>query len=498
MTEKITNNIIERPPVIAVMGHIDHGKSRLLDYIRQTNIVERESGGITQHTSAYEVVHNNKKITFLDTPGHEAFEAMRQRGALICDIAILIVSAEEGVKAQTLEALNSIKENNKPFVVAINKIDRPNADPDKTKQSLAENGIFVEGYGGNIPCALISSTEGTGVEDLMDLLLLVAELEELKGDTSKPAEGYILESNLDSRTGITATLVIKDGILTDKDYIVVGKEITKVKKIENFLGESKKDLTFSSPAKIYGFSSIPSVGNQFKTFNDKCEAEKYAGTIKAEGSDCLKLDQSGREEDAVSIPIVIKADVAGTLQAVEREICKAQVEKVYTDIISKNVGPVTENDVKSLVAFPGAVIIAFKVKVEKSAQALAEKSKVVIQTSDIIYKLSEWLEEEMKKRAPKITIEETLGRAKILKIFGHDKDRQILGGIVSSGKLIKNKPVKILRRDIEIGRGKITNLQLQKIKVDEVDENNQFGAEIDSVMEISEGDIIEAFDTIIK
>ncbi|HPY13206.1 MAG TPA: GTP-binding protein, partial [Candidatus Paceibacterota bacterium] len=236
MAETDKNKQIARPPVIAVMGHIDHGKSKLLDYIRQTNVVERESGGITQHVSAYEVVHKDQKITFLDTPGHAAFEAMRVRGAQICDIAVLIVSAEEGVKTQTLEALKSIKEHNKPFVVAISKIDKPEANPDRTKQSLAENDVFVEGYGGAIPCALVSSTEGTGVDELLDLLLLVAEMEELKGNPEKPAKGFILETNLDPRAGVTATLIIKDGTLSDKDFVLAGNALGKIKKMENFLG----------------------------------------------------------------------------------------------------------------------------------------------------------------------------------------------------------------------------------------------------------------------
>lgn len=498
MKKESHDNLIERPPVIAVMGHIDHGKSKLLDYIRNTNIVERESGGITQHVSAYEVVHNGKKITFLDTPGHEAFEAMRRRGAQICDIAILIVSAEEGVKAQTLEALNSIQNNKKPFVVAINKIDRPTADPDKTKQSLAENGVFVEGYGGSVPCALISAKEGTGVNELLDLLLLVAELEELKGDSESFADGFVLESNLDSRSGITATLVIKNGTMTDKDFIVIGNDISKIKKMDDFLGKSASKLSFSSPTKIFGFNSLPAVGCQFRSFATKQEAEDWVNGHPTESTTSSKIDCSDRPSDAVSIPIVIKADVTGTLEAVEREINKVQVEKVYVDIVSKNVGPITENDINTVSAFPGAIIIGFKVKVEKSAQTLAEKSNVSIQTSDIIYKLSEWLEEIMKSRAPKTTIEELIGKAKILKTFARTKDRQVVGGIVGNGKIIKGKNIKIIRRDIEIGRGEITDLQMQKIKVPEVEENTQFGAEIEAKIEISSGDYIEAFDTVTK
>ena len=496
--EKNNNQLIERPPVIAVMGHIDHGKSKLLDYIRKTNIVDKESGGITQHTSAYEVIHNNCKITFLDTPGHAAFTTMRERGAQIADIAILVVSAEEGVKAQTLEALQSIKDHDTPFVVAINKIDKPAADVEKTKQSLAENGIFVEGYGGNIPVALISAKEGTGVNDLLDLLLLVAELEELKSDPQGPAEGFVLETHLDPRSGTTATLIIKNGILHDGDYLVMGKEITKIKRLADFLDRPIKELTFSAPAKISGFAKLPPVGEPFKAFADKKEAEACAQNAPTESIVKRNLNLGSRADGEVSLPIVIKADVAGTLEAVEKELAKLHVDKVNLDIIDLGVGSITENDVKSVQAFANAKILGFRVKAEKSALALAEKSQTVIETSDIIYKLSEWLEAEMKQAAPKQTIEEVLGKAKILKTFGENGDKQIVGGIVGQGKVILGKEIKILRRDHEIGRGKIVGLQMQKIKANEVDENNQFGAEIDAKMEIAEGDYIEVFETVVK
>ncbi|MFA6274913.1 MAG: translation initiation factor IF-2 [Candidatus Paceibacterota bacterium] len=487
-----------RPPVIAVMGHIDHGKSKLLDYIRKTNVVDRESGGITQHVSAYEVLHNNQKITFLDTPGHAAFEAMRGRGAQICDIAILIVSAEEGVKAQTLEALKSIKENNKPFVVVISKIDKPEANPEHTKQSLAENDIFVEGYGGSIPCVLVSSTEGTGIDELLDLLLLVAEMEELKGNIQTTAEGYVLETNMDPRAGVTATLIIRDGILNDKNFIVAGNTLSKIKKMENFLGQPVKELSFSSPVKIFGFSELPPVGCKFKAFPDKNTAEKWLEENPFKTTPCAKILNSNLDKDSVSIPLIIKADVAGTLEAVEKELAKINLERVHLDIVAKNVGPVSENDVKMVNAFPEAVILGFKVKTEKSAETLAEKSNILIKTSDIIYKLSEWLEELALKRTPKITVEEIVGRAKILKTFASTKDKQIIGGIVNSGKIMKNLKIKINRHENEIGQGKILDLQIQKIKTNEVGENTQFGAEIESKVEIAAGDVIYAFETVTK
>ncbi|HQJ84005.1 MAG TPA: translation initiation factor IF-2 [Candidatus Paceibacterota bacterium] len=498
MAETDKNKQIARPPVIAVMGHIDHGKSKLLDYIRQTNVVERESGGITQHVSAYEVVHKDQKITFLDTPGHAAFEAMRVRGAQICDIAVLIVSAEEGVKTQTLEALKSIKEHNKPFVVAISKIDKPEANPDRTKQSLAENDVFVEGYGGAIPCALVSSTEGTGVDELLDLLLLVAEMEELKGNPEKPAKGFILETNLDPRAGVTATLIIKDGTLSDKDFVLAGNALGKIKKMENFLGKPVKELMFSSPVKVFGFSELPPVGCEFRAFAAKDEADKWLAENPFTIAPCGKIFNPHVAENAIRIPLVIKADVAGTLEAVEKELAKINLERVFLEVVAKNVGPVSENDVKLVSAFPEAVILGFKVKTEKSAITLAEKSGVTIKTSDIIYKLSEWLEELALGRTPKVTTEETIGRAKILKTFAATKDKQIIGGVVSAGKIVKGLKVKIHRHDNEIGQGKILDLQIQKIKVNEVEENTQFGAEVEAKIEIAGGDVIYAFETVTK
>ena len=500
--QKNASTLIERPPVIAVMGHIDHGKSQLLDYIRHTNIVAKESGGITQHTSAYEVIleklGGEKKITFLDTPGHAAFTTMRTRGAQIADIAILIVSAEEGVKPQTLEALQSIQEQKIPLVVAINKIDKPQADVEKTKQDLAEHGVFVEGYGGNIPFAAISAKAGTGVDGLLDILLLVAELEELKGDPNVPAEGFVLESHLDPRRGNTATLIIKNGTLKTGDFLVIGRTSTKIKQLNDFLGRPATKLTFSAPASIFGFSERPSVGAPFRVATDK----QTAAQLLAEGNATIAEPnqtparaggQTEVDPDQVTIPVVIKADVAGTLEAVEQELSKLAVPGAVLTIVDKSVGAITENDVKTVSSFPLAKIIGFRVKTEKGAVALAEKNGIVIKTSDVIYQLSEWLEAELTAVAPKQVMEEIFGRVKVLKIFGRVKDKQIIGGAVVSGVIIAGRQCKIIRRDAEIARGKVLGLQLHKVKVNEVGDNEQFGAEVEARTEIVPGDYLEIF-----
>ncbi len=501
-----TDNQSARPPIIAIMGHIDHGKSTLLDYIRKSNVVAREAGGITQHISAYEVVHRDqkgqdKKITFLDTPGHEAFSKMRERGAAVADIAVLIVSAEEGVKAQTLEAYKSIIESKTPFIVAINKIDRPNANIDRVKQELADGGVYVEGWGGDIPCVPISAKSGQGVPDLLDMMLLVAEVEDLKGDNTQGATGYVLEANLDPRIGVTTTLIIKNGTLHTGDCLTIGTEAAKIKKIENFLGETITQASFSSPIRVFGFSTLPAVGETFHTYADKKAAE--AGLIEQQKSrpKAISADSSTTTETTetqVEIPLVIKADVAGTLEALVKEVTKQSNDRVVIKIVYTGVGPLTESDIKMLGSSNQGIALGFHVKTEKGATDLAERFGMKIISFDIIYKLSEWLEAEMIARQPKEKVEETIGRAKILKVFSQNKDKQIIGGQVTTGKISRGKEVKILRRETEVGRGKITDLQEQKIKTGLVEEGAQFGAEVDSKLLIAPGDFLEVFEIVIK
>jgi translation initiation factor IF-2 len=493
-----------RPPVIAIMGHIDHGKSTLLDYIRKTNIVDKEAGGITQHISAYEVIHETKdgkkqKITFLDTPGHEAFSGVRERGANIADIAVLIVSAEEGVKEQTLEAFKSIETTKTPYIVALNKIDRPNANIDRKKLQLSENGIFVEGYGGSVPCVPISAKTGEGVDDLLDMMLLVAEVEELTGDEHIPAEGLVLEANLDPKIGVTATLVIKNGTLYTGDLVTAGDKYAKIKKIEDFKGMMLKEASFSSPVRVFGFSTIPDVGHCFKTFNDKKVLEKYLEEQKADVLTPTGRNFSNESSNlSVVIPIIIKTDVYGSLEAVMKEVAKIQSDKVSLNIVQTGVGTIAETDAKIASSSPDSIILGFHVKVDNSAKDQSEKFGFKIEVFDIIYKLSEWLAEEVKNRTPKETTEESIGTAKILKVFSQGKGKQIVGGQVTKGKITKGAEVIILRHEVEVGRGKITNLQEQKLKATSVEEGTQFGAEIDTKLAISPNDYIEAIELVTK
>jgi len=492
-----------RPPIIVVMGHIDHGKSTLLDYIRKSSIVDTEAGGITQRLSAYEVIHKTKdgeekRITFLDTPGHEAFSEMRSRGANIADIAILVVSAEDGVKQQTKEAISSIKKCNIPYIVAINKIDRPEANVEKTKQNLAENDIFVEGYGGDVPFVPISAKEGTGVDELLDMMLLVAEMEGLTGNTKIPAEGIIIESHLDTKKGISATLIIKNGSLKKGMYVVAENNYSPVRIFENFLGEAIEESSFSSPIRITGWNSLPSVGSVFVSYAKKKEAENTSKKNAYDTAKSANIKENEVNKDIDILPIIIKADVAGMIEAMEKEIKKIHHEKMTTKIIHTGAGNITENDIKLASGGEGVIVIGFNIKTDASAKELADRLGITIKTFDIIYKMTEWLESEIKKRAPKVFVEEIAGKAKILKVFSSLKNKQVIGGKVLEGKLKTKAKIRIVRRENNISEGEILGLQQQKSETDTVEEGNEFGSMIESSTEIAPGDIIEAFVTVEK
>ncbi|MEO5635294.1 MAG: translation initiation factor IF-2 [Candidatus Paceibacterota bacterium] len=492
-----------RPPVVVIVGHIDHGKSTLLDYIRKTNIVEGETGGITQNISAYEVIHKDEKnvdqkITFLDTPGHEAFSKMRARGTRIADIAILVVSAEDGVKPQTVEAYKTIAEANLPFIVAINKIDKPGANIEKTKGELAENEIYLENFGGKVPFAEISAKTGDGIDNLLSLILIMSEMDAFDGDSDKDATGFVIEANLDSKKGILSTLIIKDGTLSKGMTVVVEDAMCSTRMIENFIGKPVDSATFSSPIRIFGFDKMPRVGAEFKSFKNKKDAQKEVEDWKA-GKNNSSSPSSMKESDTnkKTIPVLIKADVSGSLEAIEKEVekinSKAESQGAEFRIIGKGVGPISESDIKSITSAQHAMVIGFNVKTDKSAVETAQKREITISFFDIIYKMSEWLEEEMEKRRPRVETVLTTGRAKIIRAFSRTKERQIIGGKVVEGSIVLNGIVKIMRREFEIGKGRIVNLEKGKVKTSTADEGEEFGMMIESKIEIVAGDVIELF-----
>ncbi len=491
-THTTTPHIVPRPPVVVVMGHIDHGKSTLLDYIRKSNVAEGEAGGITQHLSAYVVEHTTgegvaKKITFLDTPGHEAFQKMRLRGADVADIAILVVSAEDGVKPQTLEALASIKAAGIPYVVAINKIDKPAADVPRTQASLIENEIYIEGMGGDISWAAVSAKTGEGISDLLDIVLLTADLTELAGDANARASGKVIEGRLDQKRGTSATLIITNGTLTSGQFVVSGTTYAPVRIMEDWSGTSIREATLSEPVGIVGFSAVPVVGAAFETVLSKKEAEALVAAAATRPQAAVHA-----ASNLPIIPILIKADALGTIDAIEHELSKFESDRVDVRVIGKRVGAVSASDVQAVSATDDAIIVGFNVDVERAAIDLADRLGVEINTFSIIYDLSEWLHEALKKRTPIVRTEERTGRAKILKHFSTQKNVQVLGGRVEEGTLGAGEQVKILRRDIEIGRGTLHNLQQQKSDVQSVS-GDEFGMQLESRTEIAPGDHIETF-----
>ena len=488
--QSIKNSLAPRPPIVVVMGHIDHGKTTLLDYIRKANIAAKETGGITQHIGAYEAEYNGHKITFLDTPGHEAFSKMRTRGAKIADIVILVVSADDGVKPQTKEALATIKSANIDFLVAINKIDKPAADIERTKNDLAESGVFLEGRGGGIPFAEISAKEGRGVDKLLETILLMSELQDLKGDPDALAEGVVIESHLDPKRGVTSTLLIRNGILKKGRFVAAGDAMAKIKIFENFSGKSIETAGPSDPARVIGFDKLPPVGAEFQTFASQKEAES---SRKAKAGNPPPREAQGQTGagPAITLGVVIKTDVSGSAEAILHEIEKIKNEKIELNVLRAEAGAVSEDDVKTASASGHPLILAFGALVRPAARDLAEKMSVEIMEFKIIYEIADFLEKRFNELAPPEVEKKILGRAKILKIFPSKGKGQVIGGKVSEGVLKRGADFNLLRRENKIGAGSIENLQSGKINTSEVAEGNEFGALAASKVAIAPGDTLE-------
>ena len=482
-----------RPPIVAVMGHIDHGKSSLLDYIRKANVTAGEAGGITQHVSAYEASHEyegeTRKITFLDTPGHEAFKALRARGALAADIAILVIAAEEGVKPQTLDAWNAITEAGIPAVVAFTKIDKNNADMDRAKNSAIENGIYLEGLGGSIPYVGVSSKSGEGVPELLDLVLLTADLAELSADLSVQADGFVLESSQEPKQGASATLIIKNGTLNTGSYVVAGRAYAPVRFIENFASERIPSAIPSQPVRISGWNTLPSSGTPFVAVDSKKDAEKLV--LLGEETK-LPVQQEAIAEGNVLLPLILKADVTGSLDGIKHELAKISHDRVIVKIVSEGIGAVSEGDVKSALA-SNAVVVAFTVPTESNARDFAERNNVAIETFSIIYDLKERLEALVASRAPHESVEEILGEAKVLKTFSVSGNKHVLGAKWVSGLLTVGDQVKVDRRGIPLERGRLTNLQVARVDTGSIKMEGEFGLQVETKGEIAAGDTLYAF-----
>lgn len=469
MADTENKNLVPRPPVVVIMGHVDHGKTKLLDYIRKTNVAEREAGGITQHIGAYEITYKNRKITFLDTPGHEAFSKLRARGAKAADIAILVIAADDGVKPQTIEALEHIKQAELPFIVAINKIDKLEANTEKVKKELSENDVLVESWGGKIPSVEISAKEGKNIDELLDLIELLADISELKAFSNQPAEGIIIETNLDPRRGYVVSLLIMDGALEVGNYISSGTAGGKIKIIEDFLGNKIKNASFSSPVAVVGFSELPQVGDKF--ISDKASFMPMLKVAKKIGEFIEKSLEEIPEEQEKKIYAIIKTDVSSSAEALKESFLKINVK-----VLKSEVGNVNENDLK-MAAISNAIIIAFNVKIDSTISASQQNLTLI--SGNVIYEVLDNAKKIIEERLKPKSGREEIGRLQVLATFRQEKTRQVVGGRVISGEMLKNTKFEIIRNDIMIGQGRITNLQSDKKEVGKVGAGKEAGLEID-------------------
>jgi translation initiation factor IF-2 len=506
--EEKSEEFVIRSPIVAVMGHVDHGKTTLLDTIRKTKVVDTESGGITQHIGAYQVNRKGKLITFLDTPGHEAFSAMRARGANVTDMIVLTVAAEDGVKPQTVEVINRAKLTCTPLIVAINKIDKPNANPERVKKELADFGVMIEEWGGNVPVAKISALTGEGVDDLLDLILLQSEVLELKANPKGQLLGTVIESNLSKTMGSVATILIQNGTLNLSDIVAVGKAYGKVRTMIDAAGKRLKTAGPSTPVQITGLSDVPLAGDIIKIYSTLDEAKQVAmETIKSERAKRLNTTSS-INLCSKELNLILRVDVLGSLEAINEALNKLKNEEIKINIIEEGAGEISENDVLRAEAAK-AIVIGFRARVSVQAAKLAQSKKVVIRQYDVIYELIEELTKQVVDMMTPEIVRTDLGKAKILAVFRTEKDHpsrpgsesgldMIVGGSVIEGELGKDSLIEIKRDGEVMGLGRIISLQQNRIEVDAVSKGLEFGVSIKSSVKIEEGDLLVAYSEVVK
>jgi translation initiation factor IF-2 len=473
--------IKKRPPIVTIFGHIDHGKSSLLDAIQKSNIVQKEAGGITQKVSAYEITYNDNKITFIDTPGHEAFAELRKRGAKIADIAILVIAADEGVKPQTIESINYIKNNNLPFIVAINKIDKTNANPDRVKQQLAEIGIFVEEWGGDVPAVNVSATKNIGLNDLLDLIILMGDILNLSYDDESLGEGYILESFKDNKKGIIAGAIVTNGRIKIGDYITTSHISGKIKFLEDAFGRKINEAQPSSPVLIYGFEDLPLPGEVFKITTKK-DIEKTKLELNQE---YFYRKEITVENSTLNINLVIKVDYWGSLSALENILSQiSQIYKVSFKIVKGDVGFITTEDLK-LSKQTNSFIINFNLKIPNKIYEEIKNLSLILIDNNIIYDVEEKIIELIDSLKNK---SDHKGEIEVLALFNKTASKKTVGGKVILGSVKINDRVIILRDNKIIGKGKVINLKINKNDVNEVNESNLCGLLINTRNDIEVGD----------
>jgi len=483
--EETEKKEIFRPPVVVILGHIDHGKTSLLTAIKDFRVLEKEAGGITQHVAAYEIEHNGKKITFLDTPGHESFSAIRSRGARAADIAVLVIDAAEGVKKQTREAINHIKESGVSLIVALNKMDKPEANPEMVKGQLNTEGIVVESLGGDVPSIEISAKTGKGVADLLDLILLLAEMKELKTDLSLRPEGVIIESYQDNQRGPTSTAVIEQGILKKGDIVGASSASGKVRSLKDFQGKELEQAFPSQPVIIVGFDKVPAVGDKFFKY---AAADEARANIKSVAAKPL----AEPEDDKPILSLIIKADAVGSLEAIEEVFKTIPQEAVSLRVAKSDVGNVNENDVK-LAKSTKSVIFAFRVKKDNIAEGLIERDKVRYFDFDLIYTLIQKTKELMERKVKKEKIRVDVGKMEVSVIFRTEKNRQIVGGMVIEGLVERTATLEIMRGGEKIGEGKIIEIQANKKNFESIKSGKECAILYQGQERIKEGDELVFF-----
>ena len=495
-------DLLERPPVITIMGHVDHGKTSLLDAIRKTNVVSGEAGGITQHIGAYQIKYNDKYITFIDTPGHAAFTEMRARGASITDIVIIIVAADDGVMPQTIEAIDHAKAAGVPIVVAVNKIDKPTANPDRVMTEMTQYGITPDSWGGDTLFVNISAKTGEGLPELLENLLLISEMQQLKANPNRYALGTIIESKLEKGRGVVATLLVENGTLRHGDCVVAGTMYGKIRQMRSDMGKVVKEATPSTPVEIIGLSDVPSAGDKFMAFEDEKKARDIANKRLTEktlndrrGNTSVSLDDLYNQikmGDVQTLNIIIKADSDGSAEAVKASLMKLNNDEVKINVIRAQAGAITESDVL-LASASKAIVYGFNVRPDATVRQKAEEEKVELRLHRIIYALIEEIEAALKGMRKKEEVEQYLGQAEVRTTFKVSKVGTIAGSYVIDGKLTNSSRLRVLRDGKIIYEGKIGSLKRFKDDAKEVKQGFECGILVENFNDIHEGDIIEAF-----
>ena len=495
--KKKKTSLKARPPVIVVMGHVDHGKTKLLDAIRKTNVVDQEAGGITQSIGAYQVKHKNKAITFIDTPGHEAFTAMRSRGANIADLAILVVAADDGVKPQTIEAVSILEKAQLPFVVAVNKIDKEGADPEKVKKGLSELNLIPEDWGGKTICVPVSAKQGTNIEDLLDMVLLVADMEgeKIVANPDRDAVGTIIESKIDKESGALATVLVQTGTLRIGDAVIVGRVVGKIKAMQNWQGEEMKLAGPGTPARILGLKGAAVVGDILQIGTDKKAAKQKNKKYRSFGF--IEMKKAEKESKQQSISLMIKADTLGSLEALVATLQKIKSPEVGIDFAKKDLGNITEKNVLQAEA-SNAIILGFNVDLTPAARDEMHGKNIVFKSSPIIYELIDFVKEQIEEVLPPEIIFELRGALKILAVFKAGAKNMIVGGKVTEGEFDDKALIKVKRSGKQIGEGKLKQLQHEKKNVSKLEKGQEGGVSFEGTTQLKEGDVLEAYEKVEK